>query len=335
MPKLSYPNHGRIANARTKEDLDGDKSSSIKLVDQTGDLHPELEQPDVRSQEPVQDEASVAFQKQIEALKKSEKAQRERADQAVKDREEAIKRVRERDTENTQLKKQTTESRLDHITSSLAAAQAEASAAQRDIEQASELSDHKGLAQAYDRLTDAKVAVANLNSGKIELEEQIKLTAEQKQNPEPIDELDKFNLPPLAKDWLRAHPDYLRNNRKNALIQNLHYEVVDEGNEPYSQDYFERLEQLLGMREKPVNMETVEPEDEYTAPEPRKRSSMVSAPVSREAPSSANGDRPGQIRLSLAQKEAAKIAGITEAEYAKQIIELKKQKANGLYGGGQ
>ena len=36
-----------------------------------------------------------------------------------------------------------------------------------------------------------------------------------------------------------------------------------------------------------------------------------------------------------AQKEAARIAGISEAEYAKQVLELRKQKALGNYGGGQ
>jgi len=36
---------------------------------------------------------------------------------------------------------------------------------------------------------------------------------------------------------------------------------------------------------------------------------------------------------SVAQKDAAKIAGITEKEYAEQLIKLREHKTNGMYGG--
>ena len=59
---------------------------------------------------------------------------------------------------------------------------------------------------------------------------------------------------------------------------------------------------------------------------------MVSAPVSREAPS-ANGSRQSaNIRLTASQREAAKMAGISETEYAKQLQKLQKEKSDGNYG---
>ena len=61
----------------------------------------------------------------------------------------------------------------------------------------------------------------------------------------------------------------------------------------------------------------------------------MSAPVSRET--SANGygggDRPGKVTLTPAMKEAAKVSGISEIEYAEQVLRLRKAKANGDYGG--
>lgn len=65
---------------------------------------------------------------------------------------------------------------------------------------------------------------------------------------------------------------------------------------------------------------------------------FVSAPVSREAMSwsGRREDRPGSITLSIAQREAAKIAGISEVDYAQQLIRFREEKANdpAKYGGG-
>lgn len=68
------------------------------------------------------------------------------------------------------------------------------------------------------------------------------------------------------------------------------------------------------------------------------RRGIVSAPVSRESMSwtGRREDRPGSIRLSAAQVEAAKIAGISTVEYAKNLIRLREEKANDpdRYGSG-
>src|SRR5437762_393936 len=59
---------------------------------------------------------------------------------------------------------------------------------------------------------------------------------------------------------------------------------------------------------------------------------FVSAPVSREVPDGQYFDRrPGRITLSPGQKEAAKIAGVTEVVYAQHIGELERRKKDGYY----
>jgi hypothetical protein len=58
----------------------------------------------------------------------------------------------------------------------------------------------------------------------------------------------------------------------------------------------------------------------------------VSAPVSREAPSTPNNDRSSsQVKLTPAQREYAKIAGVSEKVYAEQLQKINKMKANGSY----
>jgi hypothetical protein len=47
-------------------------------------------------------------------------------------------------------------------------------------------------------------------------------------------------------------------------------------------------------------------------------------------------DRPGSITLTPAQKEASRISGLSEVEYARQLIRLREEKAQGNYiGNGQ
>jgi len=69
------------------------------------------------------------------------------------------------------------------------------------------------------------------------------------------------------------------------------------------------------------------------------RASMVSAPVSRDTVATGSynsyGDRLGRVTLSVAQKEAARISGISDREYAEQLLRLREEKANGNYHGGQ
>jgi hypothetical protein len=66
---------------------------------------------------------------------------------------------------------------------------------------------------------------------------------------------------------------------------------------------------------------------------PRRTIPPVSAPPSREVPTS-NGARTGtRITLSPRQKEAAAIAGISEVQYAANLLRLNEEKANGRYGG--
>jgi hypothetical protein len=67
-----------------------------------------------------------------------------------------------------------------------------------------------------------------------------------------------------------------------------------------------------------------------SAPNP---SSIVSAPVSRNIPSSGSGRRhtPGKVTLTPSEVEAAKIANISLDEYARQKIEYERQREAGEY----
>jgi hypothetical protein len=64
------------------------------------------------------------------------------------------------------------------------------------------------------------------------------------------------------------------------------------------------------------------------APPPR-RSPPASAPVTREIPTGT--PRPGTVQLTPFEREAARIAGVSDVEYARGKIRLAQEKAAGRY----
>jgi hypothetical protein len=181
--------------------------------------------------------------------------------------------------------------------------------------------------------------------------------------------LDSTSLPASAKTWLLAHPEYVLNEDKNRQIAALHDDLVDEGIEPYGRNYFQEVERRLELHGtllrnlNPNPAQDVDPEavekalsearhggEVYDPPSgnsrvvldaPRRKPRdepiesprrIYSAPPSRSVPTS-NGTRysDNNITLGPAQKEAARIAGISEKEYAAQLLVLNRRKANGDY----
>src|SRR5262245_46837214 len=88
-------------------------------------------------------------------------------------------------------------------------------------------------------------------------------------------------LPENAKNWLRGHPDYLLVPEKNQLLVDNHNtaKYLADGQE-FSGRYFEKLEEVLGLRPKSSPAPQPQPQRpryDHHAPPP-------AAPVHRETP---------------------------------------------------
>lgn len=175
--------------------------------------------------------------------------------------------------------------------------------------------------------------------------------------PQSDDPLANIALPDLAKDWLRKNPKYLYEAELNQKLQDLHHVLVDEGHAAYSEPYFAEIDRRLAggavdaalAKARAGTLHPIPDDDGIDVYDPPSgngrlvigelsRRAVVSAPPSREVPSSDGvyrHDHPGRITLTAAQKESARISGISEAEYAQQLIRLRQEKDAGNYGGGQ
>ena len=171
------------------------------------------------------------------------------------------------------------------------------------------------------------------DGGIVPVDDDVSSDVQQQHQPSESERINSLHIAPEAKDWLKRHPQYVFDAEENQKIGAAHSAVIAEGFIQNTPAYFDALEQQLG--HKPM-VDTVPmpppprprpmPDDDY---EPPARRVTVSAPPSREVPTSdysASRDGHGRINLSHNQKEAARISGISEADYAKQLMRLRGRK---------
>ena len=121
-------------------------------------------------------------------------------------------------------------------------------------------------------------------------------------------------------------------------LHELHEQALGSGLVDTSPAYFQFLDHELSRLQShhpaPTHLvEEMQTRAEQTRPsEPPQpsRGPIVSAPVSRDH-TSYGGNSQRRITLSAQQAEMAKLAGISEIEYAKQLLRLEEMKRNGDY----
>lgn len=134
----------------------------------------------------------------------------------------------------------------------------------------------------------------------------------------PADPVEDFagRLSPRSADWVRRHPEFVRDPRLNAKMIAAHNLAVADGIPTDTDDYFAAIEETLKVT--PKN----DTDDQYAAKAVRRRDA---------APAAAPANRGGQtassnvVRLSAAQREMADMMGMKPEDYAKNLVALKKE----------
>jgi len=215
-------------------------------------------------------------------------------------------------------------------------------------------------AEIAQRAQDARVHIAH----------QLQQPQEQQpQEPQQVDVeviIENAPLPENAKAWLRQHPDYVLDPALNARMQKMHHVAEYQAGEQFTDAYFARLEELLGLQPATNGHDEVPPMSEPSPPAQRRQISVpqfaserpappapaprpqheqhvppASAPPHREVPSYRSGRRMSQqtVRLSADQRQIAHAARPdlpreqAEALYAQNVQRLERLKAAGLLQG--
>jgi hypothetical protein len=137
----------------------------------------------------------------------------------------------------------------------------------------------------------------------------------------PTDPVEDFasRLSPRSADWVRKHPEFVRDQRLNAKMIAAHNLAVADGIPTDTDEYFDAIEETLKVTPKPAQNDT---DDQYAAKAVRRRDA---------APAAAPANRGGQsassnvVRLSAAEREMAEMMGMKPEDYAKNKVALKKE----------
>ncbi len=272
----------------------------------------------------------------MEAQRRAEQLQAD----AVRQRDEAIRRAQEREAELTRERTDREDAEYNSVLTAIAAEQSAMEKAEADYAAAASVGDWAAAAKAQRAMSIAGSRLDRLEDGKRSFESRRETKAQRTEQPrqqqgDPIEiQIQALDMPESGKDWLRGHRDYLTDARKNAKLQAAHFEALDVA--PIgTPKYIEALEGALGLQ----RQTETEP-----APQPQKRSIPMTAPVSREVPTAASGTRKqATMRLTEEERKIAResipdrpdLPKLTNAQkeylYAKNKQKYHRMLADGTY----
>ena len=228
-----------------------------------------------------------AKSKDAEKAKAEEINRRVAAEQEVAQHRQAVEVSRRRETS----------SHLDTITTALAAAEQDAESAKREYIRARESNDFAAEAEAQDRLAKARSTATRLDEARQDIEARLKRPPPQSPPPVPTDPVEAVaqRLTAKSAQWVRAHPEYIHTDGGMRKLTAADAVAKDEGFIPDTPQYFERVEQYLGLR-KAADVADSKPPTEASQVKPRS-----TPPVAPGAAVSGSS----QPSVTLTQGEAA------------------------------
>ena len=169
-----------------------------------------------------------------------------------------------------------------------------------------------------------------LEQGKQSLEAAPKPKADVKpvQAADPVEALAN-QLTPRSAAWVRAHPEFARDPKQYARMLAAHNATVNADIKGDSDEYFAEVERILNVsaRKAPAEDDAPLPGEKPLTEAAKatggRGATPAAAPVSRSG--TGTGSRPNVVRLTAAERETAKLSGLTDEEYAKNKMDLQKQ----------
>lgn len=318
--------------ARTKEEAAAVPIDKPLIVEVETPAVPTIEaQPELPLAQPVKEPTPAepepsddnTLSRQLDELRAAETRAKQELVESRRREEAAIRSAQDREHELVRERGRSEQAEYDSVLNAINAFQAEADKAQADLEASLSANDSRGAAEAQRRLSTASARLVGLEDGRAAWDARREYERQNPPRPQPSDpvaaQIDSMtHLSVKQRDWLKNHRDAMTDPAKNSYLGAAHWDAVRAGITQDSEAYFAALEEKLGYRQPVASTE--------------RRSPPVSAPVSRESPSLSTGKpTTSRIELTPEQREAARISGVDEFEYAKNLMRLNDLKKNGHY----
>jgi hypothetical protein len=250
--------------------------------------------------------------KRIADLQSGFHTERRRAEEAAREREEAIAFAQSVAEENKKLKGSLSEGQSALLEQAKKVVANEVDDAKRRYKLAYESGDSDALVEAQELLTSAKIKMERVNNFKPALqkeENEVKIAPKEVPRQPQAD--------PKAARWQSENSWFGSDDEMTSFALGLHTKLIKSGIDPNSDEYYTRLNsRIRQVFPENFGLESNEPETQQSQSAPRQKSNVV-APATRSTSSS-------KIRLTPFQVTMAKKFGVSHELMAQKIAELRK-----------
>jgi len=254
------------------------------------------------------DEYSEAAKQKIAGFRKIFHDERRRADEADRERQEAINIAQQLFNENKSLKGRVSHSESYAVSSFKTSAERELEMAKKEYKEAYDSGDGDKLVEAQEKMTTARIKLDKAenvaNNQKNALQEERNEVQIQQQPQKPARDQ-------KASSWQDRNSWFGQDDEMTSLALGLHEKLVKENGMAYAttDEYYTRIDETM-RRRFPENFEEIEDE------KPRQKLSNVVAPANRSTSSK-------KVKLNTSQLSIAKRLGLTPEQYARELVKME------------
>jgi hypothetical protein len=236
--------------------------------------------------------------------------ERRAKESTMREKQELERLAQQLINENKQLKQYVSTGTEQYGHMAKSAAEAELDKARRQYKDAQEAFDTDGIIAAQEALTEAKMKIASVkNFRPTALQQEESVVQTRQPAPQPVQPDEKTLRWQAKNQWFGAEGF----EEVTSFALGLHQKLVNNGVDPRSSEYFERID----ARVKSTFPEVFGDAEERKATDSPKRPTSVVAPANRST-----GAR--KIQLTPTQVALAKKYGLTPQQYANEVAKLEK-----------
>jgi hypothetical protein len=292
----------------TKKEVKDQDGFDIEVVDDTPERDRGRKPLDREVADPTDDEIenySEGVKKRIKELTHARHDERRKAEQLARERQELERLAQQLVNENKTLKQYVNNGSQQYATTLKSAAEQELEMARLNFKKAQESFDTDAIIRAQEAMTDAKMKVAAANNFRpqpLQVDENpVQL---RQQAPQPVQPDEKSLRWQAKNQWFGSRGF----EEVTSYALGLHQKLVNNGVNPQSDEYFNTIDAR-------VRKTFPEMFGEERAAQTQTRTANVVAPAARSSGSK-------KVQLTQTQVALAKKLGLTNQQYAEQVLKL-------------
>jgi hypothetical protein len=311
------------AEQKAEATSEADDSIEVKVEDDTPEEDRGRKPLSKRTVEEIEnedlDEYSEKVKKRLSQMKRIYHDERREKERALREKEEALRFAQLREQEFRELRKRADIDKKAMLDHALNAANMELSVAKEKLKQAYDAGDSELITTAQEALTDSKLRIQNIQRIKPTLQNQ-EAGVEQAQQVQATQPVAQPKADPKAEAWREKNTWFGEDEEMTALALGLHEKLIRSGVDPNSDEYYRRVDDTMRKRF-PEAFEDAD-EDEKPQTSQAQKPARPSKPATVVAPATRN-TAPRQVRLTPTQVAIAKKLGLSNEQYARELMKLE------------